>query len=114
MKASNRFTRGSGAYQCNCCGRITRSTGRGDNENADMCAECYDLAGEENSLLDTGSFYSSPDSILDMIDFIATKGGDASVWEDLKNKAISALPKPAGKESALLKQYEPVFNLLGL
>jgi hypothetical protein len=93
---------------------MTRSTGRGDNENVGMCAACYDLAGEENSLLDTGSFYSSPESILDMIDFIASKGGDASAWDDLKSKALEAMPKPADKKPELIEQYDPVFKMLGL
>lgn len=51
---SSRFARGSGQYACNCCGRQTRSTGRGDNEQVRLCAECFDLAGIENHLSDTG------------------------------------------------------------
>lgn len=51
---SNRFAKGSGAYECRCCSRKTRSTGRGDNENCGLCAECYDLAGIENEISDNG------------------------------------------------------------
>lgn len=54
MSATNRFARGSGMYVCDCCGRKTRSTGCGDNENAGLCAECYDLAGIENAISDGG------------------------------------------------------------
>jgi hypothetical protein len=64
---------------------LTRSTGRGDNEYVGLCAECYDLAGEENHLSDTGELYDSPENILGMIAFIASKG-DASAWDDLKKK----------------------------
>lgn len=91
MKAANRFAKGSGVYECSCCGRRTRSTGRGDNENAGSCVECYDLAGEENSLSDNGEFYSSPAAVLALIEAVADKGGDASEWDDLKAKAQAAL-----------------------
>jgi hypothetical protein len=46
-------------YACGCCKRLTRQTGRGDNEFTGLCAECYDLAGEENSLSDTGALYDA-------------------------------------------------------
>ena len=55
MKVSNRFARGSGVYDCGCCGRATRSTGRGDNEHVRLCVDCFDLSGIENHLSDTGS-----------------------------------------------------------
>ena len=83
-RVTNRFERGSAVYQCNCCGRSTRSTGRGDNELLRLCAECYDLGGEENSLSDNGKLYDSPQNVLGMIRFIEEKGGDASSFADLK------------------------------
>lgn len=46
------FARGSGCYTCRCCGKRTRSTGRGDNEHQLVCAACYDLAGIENEHAD--------------------------------------------------------------
>lgn len=52
---ANRFIRGSAVYSCRCCGRKTRQTGRGDNENVQNCAECYDLGGIENEISDNGS-----------------------------------------------------------
>lgn len=88
MKSASKFAKGSGAYKCECCGRLTRSTGRGDNENVGNCAECYDLAGEQNSLSDSGSFYESPARILEMIGIIVSKGGDASNWDDIKKIAL--------------------------
>ena len=87
MRVSNRFTRGTAAYKCRCCGRSTRDTGRGDNELMRMCAECFDLGGEENHLNDTGKFYDSKQNVLSMIAFIESKGGDASCWDELKAKA---------------------------
>jgi hypothetical protein len=53
MKA-NRFQRGSGCYTCDSCKRQTRSTGRGDNENCALCAECFEIAGLENEISDHG------------------------------------------------------------
>ena len=55
MKTTNRFAKGSGVYKCRCCGRPTRSTGRGDNEHNRTCAECYDLGGVENMISDNGA-----------------------------------------------------------
>lgn len=50
--AHNRFQRGSGCYKCAECGKLTRSTGRGDNEHLRLCADCYDKAGDENAVMD--------------------------------------------------------------
>lgn len=55
MRKTDRFSKGSGCYPCRCCGRKTRSTGRGDNENLELCSQCYDLTGIENSISDNGS-----------------------------------------------------------
>lgn len=98
-RTANRFTKGTGAYSCSCCGRITRDTGRGDCELVKMCGECYDLAGEENHLSDNGGkFYDSPANVLGMIAAIAAKGGVTGQWDTLKAQAQAALAaatKPA-------------------
>jgi len=48
------FQRGSGVFTCQCCGRRTRIT----TQDVDhICAECYDLAGLENTLSDEGPEY---------------------------------------------------------
>ncbi len=87
-RTSNRFTRGSALFTCRCCGRSTRDTGRGDNEGVRLCAECYDLAGEENHMADNGGdLYSSPQEVLRLISVIESKGGNASCWADLKAAA---------------------------
>jgi hypothetical protein len=49
---ANRFERGSGCYSCSCCQRLTRSTGRGDNENCGLCEECFEVGGIENEIAD--------------------------------------------------------------
>lgn len=91
MRVANRFEKGSAVYACRCCGRNTRSTGRGDNELVRLCAECYDLAGEENSLSDTGDFYDSKENVLAMIAAVEAKGGNARCWAELKAKAESKI-----------------------
>lgn len=83
MNTASFFARGSAVYTCNCCKRSTRSTGRGDNDNVGLCAECFDLSGEENSLSDTGDLYDSPERVLEMIMAVKKLGGDATVWGDL-------------------------------
>ena len=54
MKNGARFQKGSGCYKCESCGRMTRATGRGDNEHVNLCADCYDEGGLENQHSDEG------------------------------------------------------------
>lgn len=84
------FARGSFAqtYTCRCCHRVTRPTGIGDNDGVQLCVECYDLAGEENHLSDNGTFYASPGQVLQLIRSVTAKGGDASRWAELEERAI--------------------------
>ena len=49
---NSRFAKGSGVYTCRSCSSKTRSTGRGDNENALLCVACFELAGFYNMVLD--------------------------------------------------------------
>ncbi len=96
MKTANRFVRGQSVYTCRCCKRKTRQTGRGDNDGVQLCAECYDLAGEENHLSDKGKFYGKPAEILALIAAVEKLGGDASCWNGLKATAeMPANPTPA-------------------
>lgn len=77
----------SGVYACCCCSRNTRQTA-GDNDALDLCAQCYDLAGEENSLSDSGEFYQGAQWVLDCIAELSNlKGANASKWDDLKAAA---------------------------
>jgi hypothetical protein len=78
MRKTNRFERGTGAYKCRCCGRGTRSTGRGDNENVMTCAECYDLAGIENAITDGVEPEDNPGTVKEvnaLWNAIKAKGG---------------------------------------
>lgn len=91
MRVTNRFAKGSAVYSCRCCKRLTRSTGRGDNEHVLLCADCFDLGGEENHLSDNGTFYDSPQNVLAMIANVEAMGGDASGWDDLKAHALTLI-----------------------
>ena len=44
---------GSGCYACDCCGKRTRETGRGESDNR-QCAVCYESGACGNSLSDGG------------------------------------------------------------
>ena len=100
-RVANRFERGSGLYACKCCKRNTRSTGRGDNELVKLCEECFDLAGEENHYSDSGGeFYDHPENVLAMIASVASKGGDASVWDEMKKNAEAAVAAKAAAAAA--------------
>ena len=47
---TNRFKAGSGCFKCRMCKRNTRDTG--DNGSVELCPQCYELAGYENTVLD--------------------------------------------------------------
>lgn len=55
---SNRFKKGSGAFPCEHCARVTRDTGD-SNTALRLCAHCYDGAGFDNEALDA----SAPEDI---------------------------------------------------
>lgn len=54
MKRTTTFTKGSGVYKCNCCGRKTRDDG-GDSVLVRLCGQCWELGGIENQISDEGS-----------------------------------------------------------
>lgn len=93
------FTKGStNLYTCRICGHRTRPTGTGDNDGVQLCVDCWDLAGEENSHNDNGEFYCNPAEVLNTIQRIVDKGGDASRWDEVKKLAQAALnPTPAAE-----------------
>lgn len=49
----NRFQRGSGAYKCRVCGKMTRETGDGESFVM-LCRACYWKSGVENAITDGG------------------------------------------------------------
>ncbi len=69
-----RFQRGSGVYTCRSCGHNTRDTG-GDGAGVRCCDICYELAGEENSISDTGKTYGSAESVANMLAALDRRNG---------------------------------------
>ncbi len=53
----NTFKRGSGAYFCAACKRLTRETGEGES-GVGLCVHCYEVAGIENEIED--GYYNDP------------------------------------------------------
>lgn len=58
-----RFQAGSGVYVCRSCKHNTRDTG-GDGSGVQLCDLCFDLAGEENHISDSGgATYESKENV---------------------------------------------------
>lgn len=76
-------TFGRGVYRCSLCGRSTRNTG-GDEEQLDMCSQCYECCSWDNHCNDNG-IKADPKLAADRdrwIKEIAAKGGDAQRVRD--------------------------------
>lgn len=88
---NSRFQRGSGVFTCGVCGRATRHTGV-QSTSADLCPQCYTLAGIDNLLNDcpeerTEGNYREAQRLLDEI---IAKGGSA---EAVREQNEYAFPK---------------------
>lgn len=82
---ANRFTQGSGVYQCRICKHMTRDTG-GDGASNGSCDLCWDLAGEENHILDHGKTYDSAENVRGMLSALDKRNGDGTarkIFEDV-------------------------------
>lgn len=75
---SNRFKRGSGVYTCRICKHQTRDTG-GDGAMNGACDLCWDLAGEENHILDhNGKTYDSAVNVAAMLAALDKRNGEGT------------------------------------
>lgn len=85
MTRRSSFQRGrQNVYACGCCGRQTR--GAGDAFGADLCGECYELAGIENAISDRGdeALTSYAVEARRLLALLRTKpGADMTNWNDL-------------------------------
>lgn len=77
MINANRFTRGTGVFQCRKCARKTREVG--DGASAGMCDDCYELCVFENRADNQADNQSDntklQESILELKKIIFAKGG---------------------------------------
>jgi len=59
---NSHFQRGSGVYICRSCKHNTRDTG-GDGAGVQLCDLCFELAGEENSISDSGETFQGAEYV---------------------------------------------------
>lgn len=73
---NSHFSRGTGAFNCEACGRKTRHTGVQDMDSR-LCPEDYELAGLYNTLQDEGEEGLAPyaGEIRQLCKDITDKGG---------------------------------------
>jgi hypothetical protein len=51
----NRFAKGSGSFECEDCGKLTRETGAGESQFR-LCRDCIEKAERENARADSDDF----------------------------------------------------------
>jgi len=104
---NSRFQRGTGVYSCHVCGRKTRSTG--DNGQSELCPQCYELAGYENSLSDNGIAqcreWGEGPAVLALVNELERKGGDIKQWTDL----VLTWTAPAAPAAPAVEEPIPTF-----
>ena len=71
---NSRFQRGSGVYVCRVCERRTRATGV-QALGSELCPQCWDLAGWDNSVNDGNSTLDEVMAERDRLLREAIKGG---------------------------------------
>lgn len=91
MKPANKFVKGQSTYTCRTCRRLTRQVGHGDCENVNLCADCYELSGIENSIYDGCDIEDHASAILQCYGAILSKKGDPSSFDDLRDQALKVL-----------------------
>lgn len=88
---SSKFTKGSGVYTCRICKHRTRDTGSDGAFNG-ACDLCYELAGEENHVVDNdGKLYGDPANIRAMLKALDDRNGNGTarrLFEDVCNAAL--------------------------
>ncbi len=94
MNARNRFVKGSGCFTCQGCGKVTRSTGRGDNEHARCCERCYDMGGDENAVADGD---------MTQAEFDAKWKTEAKTFPDLTEKYVSSPKNNMGQSPSTME-----------
>lgn len=94
----SRFQRGSGAYTCRICKHQTRATG-GDGATNGSCDLCWDLAGEENHIMDHGGkTYDSKENVTAMLAALDKRNGAGTarkLFEDVCDAVDYDKPKAA-------------------
>lgn len=66
------FRRGESTYKCECCRRLTRRV----DQSSNLCTECWELAGIENSVYDRCATPEDARVAVQYVDVIVARGGD--------------------------------------
>jgi hypothetical protein len=87
---SSRFKKGSGVYVCSCCKHTTRDTG-GDGAGVGCCDICFELAGEENHISDSGgSLYGTKEQVRAMLAALDKRNGNSSAQTHFPEVCVAA------------------------
>lgn len=101
------FQHGSGVFQCQCCGRNARDTG--DNGQLRLCTECFDLAGEENHISDTGGELYHAESARAAMESLRKHGKNPEALFPDAAAALAKLPVvDHGPSNAGIAKFVPV------
>lgn len=95
-----RFQKGSGVYTCRMCSHNTRDSG-GDGAGVRLCDICYELAGEDNSISDTGELYDAR-STREMLALLDTRRGNGTAKRLFPRVFETAFPET--QEAAPVQQ----------
>lgn len=68
------FQRGSSVYVCRCCGRSTRASRDMSEGDIKLCAQCYELAGWENTFSDYGAEEVNVENVTSEFNDLLKKG----------------------------------------
>jgi hypothetical protein len=77
MKRTDGFKRGTGAFKCRYCDRMTRET-NAVSVGFKGCYECYELGGFYNLYQDGELTESDKDQVRGLLRSIGEKGGDVA------------------------------------
>lgn len=106
--SNSHFQRGSGAFKCDCCGRLTRKTSETSGHDGRLCPQDYQLAGIYNVHQDGGDLTLYRQTILTCTSEIIEKGGtldsdarELLAWAQLDPTSPSQLLKQAVSRARL-------------
>lgn len=95
MSRNSHFQRGSGAFKCDVCGRLTRKTGATMGHDGRLCEQDYELAGIYNVHQDGGDLLPYRGEILRLTSEIVEKGGKL----DSDARELLAIAQLDGRQS---------------
>jgi hypothetical protein len=106
------FKRGTGAFRCESCGRLTRKTRETEGCDWNVCPECFDLASFQNGISDNGPVdaFEYVEGSRDCARRIYAAGGKFKDW----NSTFWAEASPAALDEAhadALIEYEQKFPI---